>query len=105
MPTASRWSPAGRSPIFRPGLEQARQLRGPMPPTSILGMEELYCFAGNPLDRASERRRDSAWIASLLDDRQAVILPLHELRPLTRGSNSPVLDWQQVSAWRERIDK
>jgi hypothetical protein len=26
---------------------------------SIAGMEEIYCFAGNPLDRASERRRDS----------------------------------------------
>jgi len=37
-------------------------------------MEEIYCFAGNPLDRASERRRDTAWIASLLDDPAARIL-------------------------------
>src|ERR1700680_4712741 len=57
-------------------------------------MEEIYCFAGNPLDRASERRRDTAWIRSLLDDPAARILPLRDLRPLTRGSVSPFLDWQ-----------
>jgi NAD+ diphosphatase len=67
-------------------------------------MEEIYCFAGNPLDRASERRRDTAWIAALLDDPAAQILPLRELRPFTRGSNAPVLDWQKVASWRGRID-
>ena len=48
-------------------------------------MEDIYCFAGNPLDRASERRRDTDWIASLLADPEARILPLRDLRPLTRG--------------------
>jgi NAD+ diphosphatase len=67
-------------------------------------MEEIYCFAGNPLDRASERRRDTAWIASLLDDPAARILPLSDLRPLTRGSASPVLDWQPVEPWRDGIE-
>src|SRR5436190_6332986 len=67
-------------------------------------MEEIYCFAGNPLDRASERRRDTAWIRSLLDDPAARILPISDLRPLTRGSVSPVLDWQKVAAWRDRIE-
>src|SRR5579862_188889 len=67
-------------------------------------MEEIYCFAGNPLDRASERRRDSAWILSLLDDPAARILPLSDLRPLTRGSASPVRDWQKVAPWRDRIE-
>ncbi len=66
-------------------------------------MEEIYCFAGNPLDRASERRRDTAWIGSLLDDPAARILALDDLRPLTRGSMSPVLDWQKVEPWRDRI--
>ena len=28
-------------------------------------MEDVYCFGGNPLDRASERRDDGAWIATL----------------------------------------
>ena len=67
-------------------------------------MEDIYCFAGNPLDRASERRRDTAWIASLIDDPAARILPLRELRPLTRGSTAPVLDWQKLAPWRDQIN-
>src|SRR5690348_9827675 len=67
-------------------------------------MEEIYCFAGNPLDRASERRRDTAWIGALLDDPAARILPLSELKPLTRCAVSPTLDWQAVAPWRERIE-
>ena len=67
-------------------------------------MEEIYCFAGNPLDRASERRRDTAWIRALLDDPAARILPLTDLRPLTRGAAAPVLDWQKVAPWRDRIE-
>jgi NAD+ diphosphatase len=71
--------------------------------TSIVTMEEIYCFGGNPLDRASERRRDTLWIQSLLDDPAARILPLCELRPLIRGEAVPELDWQPVEPWRERI--
>jgi NAD+ diphosphatase len=67
-------------------------------------MEEIYCFAGNPLDRVSERRRDEAWIRSLLDDPAALILPLAELRPLTRGDEQPILDWQALAAWRGVIE-
>jgi NAD+ diphosphatase len=67
-------------------------------------MEEIYCFAGNPLDRAAERRRDSAWVQSLLDDPAARILPLHELRPLTTGGEPPALGWRAVAPWRELID-
>src|SRR5881275_2883713 len=66
-------------------------------------MEDIYCFAGNPLDRASERRRDSVWVASLLDDPAARVLPLSELRPLIRGSDTIELDWQPLSQWRETI--
>src|SRR5580704_14358989 len=52
-------------------------------------MEEIYCFGGNPLDRASERRRDTLWIQSLLDDPAAriargatlVFLGLDDRRP------------------------
>src|SRR5271168_1327956 len=68
-------------------------------------MEEIYCFAGNPLDRASERRRDTAWVRSLLDDPAARILPLSDLRPLTRGSVTPVLDWQPATPWRDLIER
>src|SRR3981189_3773499 len=64
-------------------------------------MEEIYCFAGNPLDRVSERRRDSAWVGELLDDPAARLLPLRDLRPLTRGSDKIELDWQTGAPWRE----
>lgn len=67
-------------------------------------MEEIYSFAGNPLDRMSERRRDNAWIAGLLDDPAARVLPLSDLRPLTRdGGDAPTLDWQPLEPWREPI--
>ena len=66
-------------------------------------MEEIYCFAGNPLDRASERRRDGEWIRSLLDAPSTVILPLCDLRPLTRGADTPALDWQPVEHWRDAM--
>src|SRR6188474_1550348 len=68
-------------------------------------MEDIYCFAGNPLDRASERRRDTAWIGSLIDDPAARILPLRDLLPFTRGSAVPVLDWQDVAPWRDQIER
>ena len=68
-------------------------------------MEEIYCFAGNPLDRVSERRRDSAWVGELLDDPAARLLPLRDLRPLTRGSDKIELDWQTVAPWREPIEQ
>src|ERR1700716_1141866 len=68
-------------------------------------MEEIYCFAGNPLDRVSERRCDSAWVGELLDDPAARLLPLRDLRPLTRGSERIELDWQTVAPWRELIEQ
>jgi NAD+ diphosphatase len=67
-------------------------------------MEEIYCFGGNPLDRASEHRRDSAWLQERIDDPAARILPLYDLRPPTCGDGSPMLDWQPLAAWRDRID-
>jgi NAD+ diphosphatase len=68
-------------------------------------MEEIYCFAGNPLDRASERRRDTEWVRSLLDDPAARMLPLRDLHPLTRDDGTPALDWQTVGPWREVIER
>jgi len=67
-------------------------------------MEDIYCFAGNPLDRASERRRDSEWIRSLLAHPASRMLPLRDLKPATRGEASLSLDWQPVEAWSEAIE-
>jgi NAD+ diphosphatase len=66
-------------------------------------MEEIYTFAGNPLDRAALRRTDAEWIRSLLDDPATRVLPLHELKPRIR-EGSTALDWQPVACWRRRID-
>ena len=68
-------------------------------------MEEIYTFAGNPLDRVSQRRQDSGWIASLLDDPQTRLLPMRELKPLVRDGSAPALDWQKVAPWRRAIDE
>ena len=67
-------------------------------------MEEIYTFAGNPLDRVSQRRQDAGWIASLLDDPETRLLPLRELKPLVRDSSAAELDWQPVAPWRGAID-
>jgi NAD+ diphosphatase len=67
-------------------------------------MEEIYTFAGNPLDRVSERRRDGAWVQSLFADPQSRVLPLYDLKPLVRDVRRPALDWQPVAPWRALID-
>jgi NAD+ diphosphatase len=67
-------------------------------------MEEIYCFAGNPLDRVSERRRDREWIASLLADPESRILPLYELKPAIPDMLRPALDWQAIAPWRAAIE-
>ena len=67
-------------------------------------MEDIYCFAGNPLDRVSERRDDRDWITSLLGDPQTRILALRDLKPFTRATAAPLLDWQPVGPWRGHID-
>jgi NAD+ diphosphatase len=67
-------------------------------------MEEIYCFAGNPLDRVSQRRQDAGWVASLLEDPATRVLPLHGLKPPVCHSSAASLDWQSVAPWRPMID-
>ncbi|HEV2185871.1 MAG TPA: NAD(+) diphosphatase [Stellaceae bacterium] len=67
-------------------------------------MEEIYCFAGNPLDRVSERRRDKEWVASLLADPASCILPLYDLKPAIGDPAQPALEWQSIDRWRATID-
>ena len=66
-------------------------------------MEEIYCFAGNPLDRASERRRDADWVAGLLDLSETRVLPLYRLMPEVADLTRPTLEWQPVARWRPLI--
>jgi NAD+ diphosphatase len=67
-------------------------------------VEDVYCFGGNPLDRASERRTNEEWIAALLDDPDTRVLALRDLKPFTRGTAAPALDWQPVAPWRDQIE-
>src|SRR5881397_443158 len=67
-------------------------------------MDDIYCFGGNPLDRATERRDDCEWITALLGDPETRILALRDLKPLTRDTAAPALDWQSVKQWRDLID-
>ena len=66
-------------------------------------MEDIYCFAGNPLDRVSERRRDKEWIGGLLADPESRILPLYDLKPAIHDMANPALEWQPLGPWQERI--
>jgi NAD+ diphosphatase len=63
-------------------------------------MEEIYCFAGNPLDRAAPRRQDPDWVAALLDDPHSLILPLIDLKPLVREGPPVMPDWRPIAEWR-----
>jgi NAD+ diphosphatase len=67
-------------------------------------MEEIYCFAGNPLDRVSQRRQDAAWVASLLEYPETRLLPLHDLKPQVRHASAVALGWESVAPWRSLID-
>jgi NAD+ diphosphatase len=67
-------------------------------------MEEIYCFAGNPLDRVSERRRDKEWVQSLLADPCSRILPLYDLKPAIPDMLRPALAWQEIAPWRPAIE-
>ena len=67
-------------------------------------MDDIYCFGGNPLDRASERRDDDDWITKLLNDPETRLLALRDLKPFIRGTTAPALDWQPVAKWRDHID-
>jgi hypothetical protein len=66
-------------------------------------MDDVYCFGGNPLDRASERRDDREWIVKLLDDPRTRLLALRDLKPFARETTVE-LDWQPVAPWRDRIE-
>ncbi len=45
-------------------------------------------FAGNPLNRASEKRTDSDWIAAKRRDPSSLVLPLWRLAPLLLGPDT-----------------
>jgi NAD+ diphosphatase len=55
-------------------------------------------FAGSPLDRAANARRDPALVADLLRRDDCRVLPLWQLKGLVTDSARPALAWQPVGA-------
>ena len=53
----------------------------------------LNTFAGNPLDRAGDRRNDPEWLAEQAANPEALALVLWEGRPLLEAGDEPRLAW------------
>src|SRR5579871_1384088 len=49
-------------------------------------------FSGNPLDRASERRPDTEWVAARRRDPNSLILPVWRLQPFLLGNEKGPLE-------------
>ena len=49
-------------------------------------------FAGSPLDRVSERRKDGAWLAAQLEREESRFLPFWRLNVLVK-TEKPELAW------------
>jgi NAD+ diphosphatase len=56
-------------------------------------VSEPNWFTGSPLDRASARRGDEAWLATQLAAPGSRFLLLHRLRPLLRGDDVLAIAW------------
>ena len=50
-------------------------------------------FAGNPLDRSDNERRDPEWLVACLADDRARYLPFRDLEVLVRPGSPPELAW------------
>jgi len=57
-------------------------------------------FSGNPLDRASNQRRDADWLTSLHGGPQSRYLAFHRLNPLARRTDSIELLWLDADVLR-----
>ena len=60
----------------------------------------LNTFAGNPLDRAGDRRNDPDWLAERGADPEALALVLWEGRPLLEACGEPRLAWLPMTQAR-----
>ena len=56
-------------------------------------MRHLHTFAGNPLDRGEQERRDEAWIESAARASSSRFIPFRNLEVLLTGDPQPRLGW------------
>ena len=59
----------------------------------ISAMSQIHVFAGNPLDRAANHRRDAAWLKMKLAAPETRFLPLWRLNALLSTDDKPTLVW------------
>lgn len=62
-----------------------------------MALPALNTFAGNPLDRAGDRRNDPEWLAERASDPEALALVLWEGRPLLEAGEEPRLAWLSMA--------
>src|SRR5206468_743045 len=82
-----------RSRPSRPGLKFGTICREPDRWRDGQTMKEIIPFAGNPLDRASNLRRDEAWLERQMFAADSRFLPFWRLNPLARSGGEPGLHW------------
>ena len=61
----------------------------------------LNTFAGNPLDRAGDRRNDPAWLAEQEANPEALAMVLWNGAPLIEGEQTPRLAWLSLAHARD----
>ncbi len=66
-------------------------------------MHEIIPFAGNPLDRAANLRRDDAWLREQLHGAQSRFLPFSRLNVLTHAEEPAGLHWLDAGI-RDQLD-
>ena len=63
-------------------------------------MRHLHRFAGNPLDRGEQERRDEAWIDTAAGDEGSRFLPFRNLDVLVADQPQPRLGWLRTDQLR-----
>lgn len=69
-----------------------------------MALHVLNTFAGNPLDRAGDRRNDPSWLAEMEADPEALAMVLWEGRPLLEAHpDGPRLAWVALPHARDLV--
>ena len=63
-------------------------------------MQEIVPFSGNPLDRASNQRRDAAWPVEQVGAPDTRFVAFWRLNLLPREVEQPELCWLDAGVWR-----
>lgn len=62
-------------------------------PANGLNLMEPQIFAGSPLDRAANLRRDADWLKNISADADSRFVPFWDLKPLISPGDAPAIRW------------